>query len=62
MDPGRFSAMGVELMRQYLENAASRGQVVGSNVSDVPLNPSELSTFDGLRKRGIPVIPQYAVS
>ena len=62
MDPGRSSARGVELLRQYLEYAASGGQVLGSNVSDVPLNPFELSILDGLRKRDIPVTPQYGVS
>lgn len=43
-------------------DAASGGQFLGSNVSDVPLNPFELSILDGLRKRGIPVTPQYGVS
>ena len=62
MDPGRSSARGVELLRQYFEYAASGGQVLGSNVSDVPLNPFELSIMDGLEKRGIPVTPQYGVS
>ena len=54
MDPGRSSARGVELLRQYLEYAASGGQVLGSDVSDVPLNPFELSILDGLKRRGIP--------
>ena len=62
MDPGRSSARGVELLRQYLEYAASGGQVLGSNVSDIPLNPFELSILDGLERRGIPVTPQYGVS
>ncbi len=62
MAPGRSSARGVELLRQYLEYAASGGQVLGSNVSDVPLNPFELSIKDGLEKRDIPVTPQYGVS
>ena len=62
MDPGRSSARGVVLLRQYLEYAASGGQILGSSVSDVPLNPFELSILDGLVKRGIPVTPQYGVS
>ena len=62
MDPGRSSARGVELMRQYLEYAASGGKNLGSTVHDVPLNPFELSIMDGLQKRGIPVTPQYGVS
>ena len=62
MDPGRSSARGVELLRQYLEYAASGGENLGSSVSDEPLNPFELSIMDGLQKRRIPVTPQYGVS
>ena len=62
MDPGRSSARGVELMRRYLEYAASGGENLGSVVHDVPLNPFELSIMDGLQKRGIPVTAQYGVS
>ena len=62
MDPGRSSARGVVLLRQYLEYAASGGQILGASVSDVPLNPFELSIMEGLEKRGIPVTPQYGVS
>ena len=62
MDPGRSSKKGVELLRQYLEFAASGGDNLGSEVADVPLNPFELSIKDGLDRRGIPVTPQYGVS
>ena len=62
MEPGRSSARGVELLRQYLEYAASGGQVLGSAAHDVPLNPFELSVQRGLRRRGIPATPQYGVS
>ena len=62
MDPGRSSARGVVLLRQYLEYADSGGQVLGSTISDVPLNPFELSIKDGLENRGVPVTPQYGVS
>ena len=62
MDPGKIKARGVELLRQYLEYAASGGTDLGSGVSDVPLNPFELSIRDGLERRGIPVTPQYGVS
>ena len=62
MDPGRSSAKGVELLRQYLEYAASGGDRLGGDVIDVPLNPFELSVKDGLERRGIPVTPQYGVS
>lgn len=62
MDPGRSTAKGVDLLRQYLEYAASGGENLGLDVSDVPLNPFELSVKNGLERRGIPVIPQYGVS
>ena len=62
MDPGKIKAEGVELLRQYLEYAASGGTDLGSGVSDFPLNPFELSIREGLERRGIPVTPQYGVS
>ena len=62
MDPDRSSAKGVDLLRQYLEYAASGGENLGSDMGDVPLNPFELSVKDGLDRRGIPVTPQYGVS
>ena len=62
MAPGRSSARGVELLRQYLEYAASGGQELGSSTHDVPLNPFELSVQRGLRRRGIPATPQFGVS
>ncbi|MYF31041.1 MAG: AAA family ATPase [Gammaproteobacteria bacterium] len=62
MDPGRSSAKGVELLRQYLQYAATEGRVLGASAHDVPLNPFELSVKDGLERRGIPVVPQYGVS
>ena len=62
MDPSRSSAKGVELLRMYLEYAASGGKNLGTKKSDEPLNAFELSIKDGLERRGIPVIPQYGVS
>ena len=62
MDPGRSSAKGVELLRRYIEYAASGGDDLGSGVQDVPLNPFELSVRDGLERRRIPFVPQYGVS
>ena len=62
MDPGRSSAKGVELLRQYLQYAATDGRVLGTRAHDVPLNPFELSVKEGLERRGIPVTPQYGVS
>lgn len=62
MDPGRSSALGVELLRQYLEFAASDGAELGASVSDVPLNPFELDVLNQLRDKGIPMTPQYGVA
>ena len=62
MDPKRSSAKGVDLLRKYLEYAASGGENLGSNLFDVPLNPFELAVKDGLDRRGIPHRPQYGVS
>ena len=39
MDPGRSSAEGVELLRQYLEFAASGGTAMGGSLSEEPLTP-----------------------
>ena len=62
MEPGKSSAKGVDLLRKYLEFAASGGTDLGADVVDVPLNPFELSIADGLERRGIPVTSQYGVS
>lgn len=62
MDPGRSHAKGVQLLRQYLEYAASGCKNLGSGISEVPLNPFELSVKRGLDSRGIPHTPQYGVS
>ena len=62
MPPGKSSARGVELLRQYLEYAASDCKSLGSGISEVPLNPFELSVKRGLDSRGIPNTPQYGAS
>ena len=61
MEPGRSSARGVELLRQYLEFAGSGGAELGATVSDVPLNGFELDVMNRLTDAGIPVTPQYGV-
>ena len=62
MDPGRSSARGVDLLRQYLEFAASGGGELGTPLSDTPLNPFELDVLQRLEARDVPVIPQYGAS
>ena len=62
MDPGRSTAEGVELLRQYLEFASSGGTTMWGNLSEEPLNAFELNIMRQLEKRSIPVVPQYGVS
>lgn len=62
MAPGRSTAKGVELLRQYLEFAASGGAAMGGSLSDAPLNAFELNVMQQLERRGIPVTPQYGVA
>lgn len=62
MEPGRSSARGVELLRQYLEYAASGGLQLGASPTSIPLNPFELDVQKRLEENGIPLIPQYGVS
>ena len=62
MEPGRSSARGVELLRQYLEYVASGGKDLGTAQANHPLNAFELDVKEGLEERGIPFTPQYGVS
>ncbi|HYN89872.1 MAG TPA: AAA domain-containing protein, partial [Ardenticatenaceae bacterium] len=63
MDPARSSARGVELLRLYLQYAASRGRILGtSSHSSIPLNPFEADVLDTLRAKGIPLLPQWGAS
>lgn len=62
IEPGRSTASGVELLRRYLEFAASGGSEMGAAVSEAPLNPFELDVLHRLQDRGIMVVPQYGVA
>lgn len=64
MDPARSNARGIELLRLYLEYAASEGRVLGKSQgsSEYPLNPFEADVFDTLRAQGVNLIPQWGVS
>ncbi len=62
MDPGRSKARGVELLRQYLEFAASGGSELGTAISDEPLNPFEMDVKQRLERAKIPLTPQYGVA
>ena len=62
MDPGRSTARGMELLRQYLEFAASGGVHLADQHDKTPLNAFELDVMNRLRDRGIPVVPRYGVA
>jgi REase_MTES_1575 len=63
MEPGRSKAKGVELLRAYLEYAASGGRRLdGSVVTAVPLNDFEQSVHDALVKNGLTLVPQLGSS
>ena len=62
MEPGRSKARGVELLRQYLEFAASGGSELGAAVSEEPLNPFEMDVKQRLERAKIPLTPQYGVA
>jgi very-short-patch-repair endonuclease len=63
MDPARSGARGVELLRRYLEYAASGGVRLGDGgPSSVPLNPFELDVYDALSAKGIALLPQWGAS
>jgi very-short-patch-repair endonuclease len=63
MDPGRVTGRGVELLRRYLEYAASGGMRLGDGgLSPVPLNPFELDVYDALSAQGVSLVPQWGAS
>ncbi len=54
---------GVELLRQYLEYAASGGKRLGDLVStNFPMNSFEAEVFDVLESKGIPLVSQCGAS
>ena len=62
MEPGKSTAKGVELLRQYLEFAAAGGSELSATRGNVPLNGFELDVKNRLEAKGIPITPQYGVS
>lgn len=63
MDPSRSSARGVELLRFYLQYAATHGRLLQDvSVTKVDLNSFEADVLDTLKAAGIPVIPQLGAS
>jgi very-short-patch-repair endonuclease len=54
---------GVELLRHYLEYAASGGKRLGDVAStDFPMNSFEAEVFDVLESKGIPLVSQMGAS
>ena len=62
MEPGRSSAKGVELLRQYLQFVASGEAELGTFANDTPLNPFEMDIQRRLEREGVPVAPQYGAT
>jgi len=63
MDLARSQARGVELLRYYLEYAASGGRHLSADGRvPIPLNSFEADVYDALRAQGIPLVPQWGVS
>lgn len=54
---------GVELLRDYLQYAASNGRRLGdAELTGVPLNDFETDIFDTLSSQGLTVVPQVGAS
>ncbi|MBK7366581.1 MAG: DUF4011 domain-containing protein [Candidatus Eisenbacteria bacterium] len=63
MDPSRSSAVGVELLRRYLEYAASGGaNLSDTGLSAFPSNVFERDVCDALKERGLHVLEQFGAS
>jgi very-short-patch-repair endonuclease len=63
MDPSRSKARGVELLRLYLDYAASGGSRLGQeSTSGFALNAFERDVFDALTDKGIALLPQWGAS
>jgi very-short-patch-repair endonuclease len=67
VDPSRTSSRGAELLRSYLEYAASGGNVAASTPgtslgTSVALNPFEEHMLAAMRRADLPVRPQFGVS
>jgi len=62
MDPKRLNALGMKLVRAYLEYAADGGDTLGERVATpVPMNGFEQSVLRSLEELGMNLAPQYGV-
>ncbi len=63
MDPKRTTAKGVDLLRRFLEFAASGGrQFADAGTAPIASNPFEQDVCNALARRGIELAPQWGVS
>lgn len=63
MDPSRSNKRGVELLRLYLQYAASNGRLLGDTAdTGVALNEFEQAVKDSLEERGMKILPQWGAS
>jgi very-short-patch-repair endonuclease len=63
MDPARSTRRGVEMLRLYLEYAASGGQVFGDGgPAPVERNEFEIQVQTALEHEGLRILPQYGAS
>jgi len=64
MNPGRVKpGTGVELLRFYLQYAATEGKrLADATPTGFPLNEFEAEVYDVLQSKGIPLIPQMGAS
>lgn len=63
VDPSRSKARGVELLRLFLEFAATGGRHLGdTKLTEVPMNPFEEDVFNALAREGIDLVPQLGAS
>jgi DNA polymerase III epsilon subunit family exonuclease len=63
MDPDRCRARGVDLLRLYLQYAATHGAQLDRQALETPaLNPFEVDVRDALTHAGMQLIPQFGAS
>lgn len=63
IDLNKTKARGVELLKFYIQYAASGGKLLGDKgLAKIPLNPFEQDIFKNLEDQGISLIPQWGVS
>ncbi len=64
MDPARSASRGVQLLRAYLEYAATAGRAapIIASASDFGVNAFEADVQDALEKRDLRLVPQWGAS